>query len=88
MRNAFKPNVCECNDCTFHKVAVTNHTKNKNATKRDHNKFMQAYIRFTRTPLFLPLLRKHLYTLPHKDALFIFIKPRCLHTREKEKRTI
>lgn len=83
MRNAFKPNVWECNDCTLYNVAITSYTKNKNAIKRDNNKFIQAYV-FSRTPLFSPFCGNS-STLPHKDALLLFIKPDA-YIHEKKKR--
>lgn len=68
MCNAFKSNVC---DCTFYKVAVTNHTKNKNATKKRDNKFIQVYV-FTRTPFIYAHLRKHLYVTSQRYVFHIY----------------
>lgn len=64
-----------------------NHTKNKTATKRD-NKFIQAYTYVSRVhTIFAPFTETALpHVLPHKDTLFIFIKPRYAYIHEKKKR--
>jgi len=50
------------------------------------NLYKRMYV--SRVHLYFRLFYGNSSMLPHKDALFMFIKPRCLHTREKEKRTI